>query len=114
MANADSRQAQGQGREIASPPPSRITVSHASLFKLGERTLAEMDATLTSLEASLGAFHAEKKKQAEKAVSEIRAQREAFEEAVRKEQHEWDAWARAKIALDADWTAFETIVQKYT
>jgi hypothetical protein len=75
--------------------------------------LAEMDATLTSIEARLGALHAETKKQAEKAVSEIRAQRDEFQEAVRKEQHEWAAWAKAKTALDANWTSFETIVQKY-
>ena len=75
--------------------------------------LAEMDATLTSIEARLGALHAETKKQAEKAVSAIRAQRDEFQEAVRKEQHEWAAWAKAKTALDANWTSFETIVQKY-
>lgn len=75
--------------------------------------LAEMDATLTSIEASLGALHSETKKHTEKAVSEIRAQRDVFQEAVCKEQHEWAAWAKAKIALDANWTSFETIVQKY-
>ena len=75
---------------------------------------AEMDATLTSIEPHLGALHADAKKQAEKAVSEIRAQREVFQEAIRKQQHEGeDAWAKAKTALNANWTSFEAIVQKY-
>ncbi|MGO9546598.1 MAG: hypothetical protein ACLPPF_17610 [Rhodomicrobium sp.] len=74
----------------------------------------EMDATLTSIEGRLGALHADAKKQAEKVVSEIRAQREIFQEALRKGQHQGDAaWTKAKADLHADWTSFESIVQRY-
>ncbi len=70
--------------------------------------LAEMDATLTSIEAHLGALHADTKKHAEKAVSEIRAQRDVFQEAVRNEQHaHWVSF------LHAHWASFEAIVQRY-
>ncbi|MGO9483562.1 MAG: hypothetical protein ACLPX9_03110, partial [Rhodomicrobium sp.] len=89
--------------------------THAHHFSSwAKERLDEMDATLTSIETSLGALHADAKKAAEKAVSEIRAQREVFQEAVRKQQHEGEAaWAKAKTAMDANWTSFETIVQKY-
>ena len=89
--------------------------THAHHFSSwAKERLAEIDATLTSIESGLGALHADAKKAAEKAVSEIRAQRDVFQEAVRKQQHEGEAaWAKAKTALDANWTSFETIVQKY-
>ena len=89
--------------------------THAHHFSSwAKERLAEIDATLTSVETRLGALHADAKKQAEKAVSEIRAQRDAFQEAIRKQQHEGEAaWAKAKTALDTNWTSFETTVQKY-
>jgi hypothetical protein len=74
----------------------------------------EMDAALTSIEACLDALHADARKQAEKAVSEIRAQRDIFQGTLRKGQSEGDAaWTKAKADLHANWTSFESIVQKY-
>ncbi len=76
--------------------------------------LDEMDATMALIEARLGSLQADAKKQAEKAVAEIRAQRDVFQEAVRNQQNEGEAaWAKAKTALDANWASFEACVQKY-
>ena len=89
------------------------TYAHYFSSWVNER-LAEIDATLTSVEGGLGALRADARKQAEKAVWEIRAQRDVFREAARKQQYEGEApWAKAKTALDANWISFEAIVQQY-
>ncbi len=89
--------------------------THAHPFtSWAKERLDEMDATLTSIEGRLGALQADTKKQAEKAVSEIRSQRDLFEEAVRKQQHEGEAaLAKGQAALHANWMSFEAIVHKY-
>jgi hypothetical protein len=80
----------------------------------GKERIDEMDAALTLIEARLGGLHADAKKQAERAVSEIRAHRGTFQEALRKGQHEGDAaWTKAKSDLNANWTSFEGIVENY-
>ena len=48
-----------------------------------KQRLDEMDATLTSIDTRVAALQADAKKQAEKAVADIRGQRAAFEEAIR-------------------------------
>ena len=59
--------------------------------------LNEIEATLTSIEARAGSLQAEGKKQAEKALSEIRAQRDLFEKAIQKH----------KVESEAGWTKSE-------
>ena len=60
-----------------------------------KQRLDEMDATSTSIEIRLATLKADAKKQAEKAVADIQAQRAAFQEAIRKQQHESEAaWGR--------------------
>ena len=79
-----------------------------------KQRLNEMDATSTSIEIRLATLKADAKKQAEKAVADIQAQRAAFQEAIRKQQHESEAaWAKTKTALEANWASFETAVQDY-
>ena len=76
--------------------------------------LNEIDATLASIEARASTLQADAKKQSEKAVSDIRAQREAFQQAIHKQKDESEAgWARAKSGLEGNWTSFEGSVQKY-
>jgi hypothetical protein len=89
--------------------------SHTHHFSSwAKERLDEIDATLTSIEARVGTLHADAKKQAEKAVSQIRAQRDLFQEALRKGQQEGDAaWTQAKVDLHGNWLSFESIVQKY-
>ena len=79
-----------------------------------KQRLDEMDATSTSIEIRLATLKADAKKQAEKAVADIQAQRAAFQEAIRKQHHESEAdWAKTKSALEANWASFETAVQGY-
>ena len=76
--------------------------------------LNEIDATLASIETRASTLQADAKKQTEKAVSEIRAQRQVFQEAIHKQNDESEAgWAKAKSGLEANWTSFEGSVQKY-
>ena len=76
--------------------------------------LDEIDATLASMETRASTLQADAKKQTEKAVLEIREQREVFQEAIRKQKDESEAsWAKAKSGLEANWTSFEGFVQNY-
>ena len=79
-----------------------------------KQRLDEMDATATLIESRLATLKTDAKKQAEKAVSDIEAQRAAFQDAIHKQQHESEAaWAKAKTALEANWATFETTVHDY-
>ena len=76
--------------------------------------LDEMDATLTLIEKSTAALNADAKKQAEETIAQMRTWRKAFEEAIRKQQHESEAaWAKAKTTLEANWASFEAAVEVY-
>ncbi len=79
-----------------------------------QERLNEIEATLASIDARASTLQAAAKKQTEKAVSEIRAQREAFQQAVHKQKGENEAgWVKAQSGLEANWTSFEGSVQKY-
>jgi hypothetical protein len=83
-------------------------------FNWAKERLNEIDATLTSIEARAGSLQADTKKQAENALSEIRTQREVFNEAIQKQKAGGEmGWASAKSELEANWTSFEAYVQKY-
>ena len=89
------------------------TYAHDFLNWAKER-LNEIDATLTLIETRVGSLQADAKKQAENALLEIRAQRDVFKEAIQKQKVESEAgWAKAKSGLEANWTSFEALVQKY-
>lgn len=89
------------------------TYAHDFLNWAKER-LNEIDATLTLIETRVGSLQADAKKQAENAILEIRAQRDVFKEAIQKQKVESEAgWAKAKSGLEANWTSFEALVQKY-
>ncbi|MFZ1109060.1 MAG: hypothetical protein WAN43_12050 [Rhodomicrobium sp.] len=91
------------------------TETYANPFlNWAKERLDEIDATLTSIEARAGSLQAGTKKHAENALSEIRAQRDVFKEAIQKKKADSEAgWASAKSELEANWTAFEAYVQKY-
>ena len=74
----------------------------------------EIESTLRTIESHADDFRAERKQKAEKAISEIRAQGEAFQEALRKQLKDGEAaWAVAKTDLAPVWASFEATVQKY-
>src|SRR5271165_3167147 len=76
--------------------------------------LDEMDAVLTSIEKNAAALQADAKKHGEQAIAQMRAQREAFQLAIHKQQHENEAaWTKAKDALEANWASFEAAAQDY-
>jgi len=91
------------------------TETHAHHFtNWAKERLNEIDATLASIEARASTLQADAKKQTEKAVSEIRAQREAFQQASHKVKDESEAgWTNARSGLEANWSSFEGFVQKY-
>jgi hypothetical protein len=73
-----------------------------------------MDATLALFESKVGTFQGDARAKAESALTDMRAKRDAFRETIRKEGEMTEAdWTRAKVALEADWGAFEASVQKY-
>ena len=74
----------------------------------------EIESTLKAIESHTGALRAERRKEADKAISEIRAQGKVFEEALHKQIKDGEvAWAAAKKDLVPVWSSFETTVQKY-
>jgi vacuolar-type H+-ATPase subunit H len=76
--------------------------------------LDEINATLKSMEGRVGALRDEAKTQTEKAISDIRAQRDVFQKAISDQQNENEAaWMKARSDLASNWATFETSVQKY-
>lgn len=74
----------------------------------------EIEASLRTMQAGLGALSAEAKRQAEHAIVEMNAQREAFQRAIKEQSSEGEAaLAKARTALEANWASFETTMQKY-
>jgi hypothetical protein len=74
----------------------------------------EIESTLKAIESHAGALHAERKKEAEKAISEIRAHGKAFQKALHNQMKEGEiAWTAAKKDLAPVWSSFEATVQKY-
>ncbi len=76
--------------------------------------LHEIEATLKALEERASSLQTETKHQAEKAISDIKVQRDAFRETLQKHSHEHeDALTNAKAGLEKNWSSFENQVQKY-
>lgn len=76
--------------------------------------LNEIDATLASFEQSAKKLQADARPKAEKAIADIRAARDDFRNSVKEygEASE-QAFAGAKKALEARWTAFEAAVPAF-
>jgi len=83
-------------------------------FHWAKVRLDEIDATLTAWEAAVAKSQGEAKAKAETALANIRAQRDAFRETVRKETEQIETdWNREKAAREADWKSFEASAQKF-
>ncbi len=74
----------------------------------------EIESTLRTIETHADAFRIERRQKTEMAVSEMRAQSRAFQEALRKQLKDGEAaWAVARNDLAPVWASFEATLQKY-
>jgi chromosome segregation ATPase len=86
---------------------------HASVDWAKQR-VAEMDATLASLEKKLGDLKSENRAAAERAIAEMREQREALKQVIEAKRQASEAeWQQAKATIESRWAAFESAVQKW-
>jgi hypothetical protein len=86
---------------------------HGSFDRAKER-LGEMDATLALLEKKLADFKSENRAAAERAIADMRVQREALKQVVDAKRQATEAeWQQAKATVEFRWTAFEATVQKW-
>jgi hypothetical protein len=76
--------------------------------------LDEMDATLTSLEGKVAEVQADARDKANKVLTDLRKNRDAFRDAIKKHSGANEsAWTGAKTKLETEWSAFEADVRKY-
>ena len=79
-----------------------------------EARLAEMNATVTSLQSEADKLQADARKKAQASIAEMLKQRDAFSTAIKKQAATTeDAWAKTKTALESEWKAFEVTLQRY-
>jgi hypothetical protein len=74
--------------------------------------LDEMDATLTSLEGKAAEVQADARDRANKVLTDLRKNRDAFRDAIKSGANE-AAWTSAKTRLETEWSAFQADVKKY-
>lgn len=99
--------------EKGSAQTARSSV-HGSIESAKER-LDEMDATLALLEKKLGDFKLENRAAAERAIADMREQREALKQVIDAKRQATEAeWQETKEKVHSRWTAFEAAVQKWT
>lgn len=104
--------------QVAGPASSGTSVAARTGVQVSidwaKERLDEMDATLASVEKRLGELKSENRAKAERAVAEMRAQREAFKQTVEAKKQASEAeWQQTKAKLEFRWTAFEAGVQKW-
>src|SRR5258705_4692789 len=106
-------QAQVAGAPKAGTADAARSSVHGSIDLAKER-LDEMDATLALLERKLGDFKSENRATAERAIADMREQREALKQAIDAKRQASDAeWQQTKATVESRWTAFEAAVQKW-
>lgn len=84
------------------------------VFDWAEARLAEMSATVTSLQSEADKLQADARKKAQASIAEMVKRRDAFSSAIKKQGATTaDTWAKTKTALESEWKAFETTLQQY-
>lgn len=74
----------------------------------------EMDATLASLEATIGELQADARQKGQLILANLRNKRDDFYDTVTKQAISSEAdWLKAKASLETDWNYFEAGVKKY-
>jgi hypothetical protein len=92
--------------------PTQSSIRYYSNW--AKERIDEMDATLTSLEFKVGEVAAESRVKADQILADLRSRRDAFRETIKQQADVGeDVWAKAKVKLEADWSAFETEAGKY-
>ena len=83
-------------------------------FDWAKERLDEMDATLASLEGKAGELQADARAGAERALTEIRNQRDNYKRIIDNQKEATEAtWIATKATLESDWKAFEASVQSF-
>ena len=86
---------------------------HGSIDRAKER-LDEMDATLALLEKKLGDFKSENRAEAERAIAEMREQRQALKQIIDAKRQATEAeWQQARATVESRVSAFEAAVQNW-
>lgn len=86
---------------------------HGSIGWAKER-LDEMDATLAVLERKFRDFNSENRAAAERAIAEMREQRQALKQVIEEKRQASEAeWQKTRATVESRWIAFEAAVQKW-
>jgi hypothetical protein len=106
-------QAQSAGPTQTGSVDAARSGTHGSIAWARER-LDEMDATLALLEKKLSDFKSENRAAAERAIADMREQRQALKQVVDAKRQASEAeWQQTKETVESRWTAFEAAVQKW-
>jgi hypothetical protein len=109
--------AQSGAGPVVSPETPEQTATQSRLhgqLNWAKMRLDEIDAALAQFEAKVGELQGNARAKADSALTDMRAQRDAFRETIKKDKEMDDAeWARAKSALETSWIAFEASVQEF-
>ena len=77
--------------------------------------LDEMDATLAVLDGQIAKMQADTRAKAQQFVAELRARRDEFDSALKKQAQAGEAaWETAKTRLEADWKEFQGLLKEYS
>ena len=77
--------------------------------------LDEMDATLAVLDGQIAKMHADARAKAQQVVAKLRAKRNEFDGALKKQAQAGEAaWESAKTRLEAEWKEFQHVLKDYT
>lgn len=92
-----------------------VTQGNINFFvNWGKERLDEMEATLTSLEASAAEVQSDVREKAAKVLADLGRQRDAFRDTLKKQSQAGEAaWSEAKTKMEADWRVFEAEAGKY-
>jgi hypothetical protein len=106
-------QAQSAGPTQTGSVDAARNGTHGSIAWARER-LDEMDATLALLEKKLSDFKSENRAAAERAIADMREQRQVLKQVVDAKRQASEAeWQQTKETVESRWTAFEAAVQKW-
>ena len=92
-----------------------VTQSNINFFtNWGKERLAEMEATVASLESRAAEVQSDLRERATKVLADLGRQRDEFRDTLKKQSEAGEAaWTQAKSKMEADWRVFEAETGKY-
>jgi hypothetical protein len=92
-----------------------VTQSNINFFtNWGKERLAEMEATVASLESRATEVQSDLRERATKVLADLGRQRDEFRDTLKKQSEAGEAaWTQAKSKMEADWRVFEAEAGKY-